>query len=290
MANLRSDGVVMERGTEYELFTQEVCRLIAEYQNLGASSVKQNVKLKGKSGVLHQVDVYWVYEDRGEEHRVAIECKNYCKRVSIARVRDFYGVISDLENVKGIMVTTVGYQKGAKKFADYYGIALKQLRTPRDGESVIGECVSRIEGDCQSCIYLVDEDWAVQHNIDISAYRRRLDCIGLNSANRWTNSRYVPLDTIDNLIKDAKGNILSSINELEQREPDLKPDDDSAVYIFDDAYIMTRSWAMVKIKEVKLERKSFQEQHTYSIDAGEFVRAIIEDAKDEKKMAVLKFV
>ena len=48
----------MERSTEYELFTQEVCRLIAEYQNLVSSSVEQNVKLKGKSGVLHQVDVY----------------------------------------------------------------------------------------------------------------------------------------------------------------------------------------------------------------------------------------
>ena len=98
------------------------------------------------------------------------------------------------------------------------------------------------------------------------------------------------MDTVDNLIKGDKGNVLSSIKDLEQREPDLKPDADSSVYLFDDAYIMTRSWGMVKIKEVKFERKSFQEQHTSSIDAGEFVRAIIKDVKDEKKMAVLKFV
>ena len=282
--------MVMKRGTEYELFTQEVCRLIAGYQNLEASSVKQNVKLKGKSGVLHQVDVYWEYEKSGEVHRVAIECKNYSKRVSIARVRDFKGVLLDLDDVIGVMVTKVGYQKGAKQYADYYGIALKELRTPRDGETVIGECVTRIEGGCRSCIYLVDEDWAVQQNIDIPAYRKRLDSIGLNSDNRWSNSRHVPLDTVDNLIKGDKGNVLSSINELEQREPDLKPDADSSVYLFDDAYIMTRSWGMVKIKEVKFERKSIHEQHISSIDAGEFVRAIIKDVKGEKKMAVLKFV
>ena len=96
--------MVMKRGTEYELFTQEVCRLIAGYQNLEASSVKQNVKLKGKSGVLHQVDVYWEYEKSGEVHRVAIECKNYSKRVSIARVRDFKGVLLDLDDVIGVMV------------------------------------------------------------------------------------------------------------------------------------------------------------------------------------------
>lgn len=279
----------MDRSLEYERFTQEVCRLIAEYQNLGASSVEQNVKLKGKSGVLHQVDVYWEYEKSGEVYRVAIECKNYSKRVSVGKVHDFYGVISDLGDVKGVMVTTAGYQHGAKKYADFIGIALKELRRPRGGETVIGECVTRIEGECRSCIYLVDEDWAAQQNIDIPAYRRRFDSIGLNSDNRWSNSNHVPLDTIDNLIKDVEGNVVSSINELEQREPDLRPDVDSVVYIFDDAFIQTKSWGMVKIKEVKFEKECFQEQHTYSIDAGEFVKAILKDAKDGRKLAVLKF-
>lgn len=280
----------MDGSTEYELFTQEVCRLMAEYQNLRASSVKQNVKLKGKSGLAHQVDVYWEYEIDGKVHRVAIECKNYCKKVSIARVRDFYGVISDLGVVKGMMVTKVGYQKGAKQYADFYGISLKELRTPKKGETVIGESVTRIVCDVKSCLFLVDENWAVQHNIDIPAYRRRLDSFNFNNGNKWSNSIHVPLDSVDSLIKDAKGNVLSSIKELEQREPDLRPDVDSVVYIFDDAYINTRSWGMVKIKEVKFERKNFQEQHTLLIDAGEFVKAIIKDAIDGTSLSVLKFM
>lgn len=280
----------MEGSTEYELFTQEVCRLIAEYQNLEASSVKRNVKLKGKSGQMHQVDVYWEYEKSGEVYRVAIECKNYSKKVSIARVRDFYGVLSDIGDVTGVMVTKVGYQKGAKQFADCYGIVLKELRTPQEGETVIGESVTRIEGCCRSRLYLVDEDWAVQHNIDIPAYRRRLDSISVTNTKQWSNSTRVPLDSADNLIKDAKGDVLSSINELEQREPNLEPDVDSAVYVFDDAYIKTRSWGMVKIKEVKFERKNFREQHSYLIDAGELVKAIIKDVKDGRKLAVLKFM
>jgi hypothetical protein len=32
----------------------------------------------------------------------AIECKNYSKEVSVGRVRDFFGVIHDVGNVKGI--------------------------------------------------------------------------------------------------------------------------------------------------------------------------------------------
>ena len=93
-------------------------------------------------------------------HRVAIECKNYSYGVSIGKVRDFYGVISDLEDVKGIMVTTVGYQKGAKKFADYYGISLKELRAPRDGETVIGELDMQFETDVTHRLFLINEEWA----------------------------------------------------------------------------------------------------------------------------------
>jgi len=44
------------------------------------------------------------------------------KLVSIGKIRDFYGVLSDLNNVAGIMETKIGYQKGAKE----YGITLKE--------------------------------------------------------------------------------------------------------------------------------------------------------------------
>ena len=116
---------IMNTNTEYEKFTRELCERLALYKGLLSSSVQHNVKLRGESGLNHQIDVYWEYEKNGEVHRVAIECKNYSYGVSIGKVRDFYGVISDLDNVKGIMVTTVGYQKGAKQFANHYGISLK---------------------------------------------------------------------------------------------------------------------------------------------------------------------
>ena len=99
----------MNNNTGYELFMREVCERLALFKGLQSSTLQHDVKLKGKSGQEHQVDVYWEYKKDGEVHRVAIECKNYSYGVSIGKVRDFYGVISDLDNVKGIMVTTVGY-------------------------------------------------------------------------------------------------------------------------------------------------------------------------------------
>ena len=115
---------LMNQNIEYERFTQEVYQELINARGI-TTSVKHDVKLIGKSGQKHQIDVYWEYSINGIQHKVAIECKNYKKEIPIGKVRDFYGLLSDLADVSGIMITKVGYQKGAKKYADYYRINLK---------------------------------------------------------------------------------------------------------------------------------------------------------------------
>ena len=267
----------MNTNTEYEKFTREVCERLALYKGLLSSSVQHNVKLKGKSGQEHQVDVYWEYEKDGKAHRVAIECKNYSYGVSIGKVRDFYGVISDLENVKGIMVTTVGYQKGAKQFADFYGIALKELRTPKEGETIIGELEVRTKCSVTHQLFLVDEEWAAGHNIDMALYRERLDFCRVKRDNKWSKSTHVTLDNIDDYIRDKNGNVITSIDELKKSKPDKRPNDNTIIYCLKDSYVQVKYWGLVKINEVMLEDEHFEEENTYSVDAGRFVRAVVED-------------
>ena len=110
-----NNTLYMNPNIEYEKFTQEIYQELVNADVLKTTEVQHNVKLKGRSGQEHQIDVYWEYEIAGTKHKVAIECKNYNKTVGIAKVRDFYGVLHDLNNVAGIMVTKVGYQKGAKE-------------------------------------------------------------------------------------------------------------------------------------------------------------------------------
>lgn len=277
----------MNKSEEYELFAKEVCQLISVYKGFESSSVQHNVKLKGKSGQEHQVDVYWEYEKYGVEHRVAIECKNYSCGVSIGKVRDFYGVISDLEKVKGIMVTTVGYQKGAKQFADFYGIALKELRTPKEGETIIGELEVRTKCSVTHRLFLVDEEWAVEHNIDMALYRERLDFCRLKRDNKWSKSTHVTLDTIDDFIRDKNGNVITSIDELKKSKPDKRPNDDTIIYCLKDSYVQVKYWGLVKINEVMFEGEHFEEENTYSVDAGRFVRAVVEDALVGGKMVIM---
>jgi predicted helicase len=104
-------------GSLFERFTQRVYQKLVNNDVLKPTTVQHNVKLKGKSGCEHQIDVYWEYEKAGNLNRVAIECKNYDSHVPIGKVRDFFGVLHDLNNVRGIIVSSKGYQEGAKKFA-----------------------------------------------------------------------------------------------------------------------------------------------------------------------------
>ena len=183
----------MNPNTEYEKFAQEIYQGLLNEEIIKAIQVQHNVKLRGKSGQLHQVDVYWEYELAGVNHKVAIECKNYNKPVSVGKVRDFYSVLSDLNNVNGIMVTKVGYQKGAKEFAAHYGINLKELRLPNKEESIIGRLELNFNISITRCLFLLDDEWA-KSNINLEGYRKYL--MFFSGDNDWTTTDYFPLETL----------------------------------------------------------------------------------------------
>ena len=63
----------------FEKYTQEIYQqlLNTDFGNVKTVEVLHNVKLRGRSGQEHQIDVYWEYEIAGFRHKVAIKCKNY---------------------------------------------------------------------------------------------------------------------------------------------------------------------------------------------------------------------
>lgn len=277
----------MNVNTEYEEFTREVCERLALYKGLISSNVQHNVKLKGKSGQEHQVDVYWEYKKDGKVHRVAIECKNYNQKIPIGRVRDFFGVLYDIGNIKGIMACKEGYQDGAKKFADHYGISLKELRAPRDGETIIGELDMQFETDVTHRLFLINEEWADKRGFDINMHRERTAMCSLQNREKWRNATHLPLSTVDDNIRDADGRVLLSIEELQKHKPDKHPDDNTNIYCFEDAYVKNDHWGLMKIDEIKFEREFTRDEQTYSIDAGRLVRAILADALGGEKMVIM---
>ena len=117
-------------GTDFELLVQAIYQEILDSENFDTIKVEHDVNIEGKSGQSHQIDVYWEIMIAGVLARVAVECKDYASNVSVGRLRDFYGALDDIGNIIGIFVTTKGYQKGAKVFAEHKGITLKTVSTP----------------------------------------------------------------------------------------------------------------------------------------------------------------
>jgi predicted helicase len=118
----------MVNSIAYEKLVLEIYQVIQQVECLDTVKLLHNQRIEGKSGLRHQIDIYWELNIDGKVSRIAIECKHYSKRVSIGNVRDFFGVLTDVGNIRGILVTRVGFQSGAVAFAEHYGIELKEIR------------------------------------------------------------------------------------------------------------------------------------------------------------------
>ena len=270
-----NNSLYMNPNIEYEKFTQEIYQELVNADVLKTTDVQHNVKLKGRSGQEHQIDVYWEYEIAGTKQKVAIECKNYNKTVGIAKVRDFYGVLHDLNNVAGIMVTKVGYQKGAKEYASEYGISLKELRTPNSGEAIIGEVEMNFDISVRRCLFLVDADYAETDKFSVTKYKHFLDWMSLNNESSWINATHIPLELINRNIINSNGTTITTLEKIEEELPE--DSDSDIVFKYDDAFVNTR-WGKIKINEIKYEYKYTNEKKIIAIDAQDFVKAILKDA------------
>lgn len=126
------DAKMYVEAIEYELLTQAIYTDILAREGISTANVQHNVSIAGRSGVEHQVDVYWEFKQAGITHRALIECKNYASNLTLEKARNFFAVVHDIGNCVGIMVTRTGYQSGAAAFCKHYGLALKLLRKPTE--------------------------------------------------------------------------------------------------------------------------------------------------------------
>ena len=124
-----------QKGTNYEKFVQSIYQTLHDAEGIKNVQIEQNkTDLIGRSGCTHQIDVYWEFKAAGQTYKTAIECKAFDEPVSIGRVRDFLGLLTDYPDLIGILVSPCGFQKGAKRFARYYGINLKEVRFPNEAD------------------------------------------------------------------------------------------------------------------------------------------------------------
>jgi hypothetical protein len=86
-------------------------------------STQRRLKLKGRSGALHEIDVF----ANKKNQVIAIECKNYStdRIVGIKEIRDFQSKLNDLHhNDDAIFVTFAKFSSDAITYANKYDIQL----------------------------------------------------------------------------------------------------------------------------------------------------------------------
>jgi hypothetical protein len=254
--------------TEYERLAQEIYQALAESE-AHSINVQHNVLVKGRSGCEHQIDVYWEFSSMGETHQVAIECKNYNQNVSIGRIRDFHAALLDIGDTKGIVVTKHGFQSGAMKYADYYGISLKECRFPTEGdwEGRVKDIILTIHAFTPHVTArepMLDFAWVIENTS-----LKEGDSVSFGG---YSNALH---------ILDATGSEITNFHEMESKLPQNWKEESGLthVYKFEDAYVSTPQQGRLKILGVKYTYDVQSASSESVLEGEEIARAILMDVQ-----------
>ena len=110
------------RFRKYEDHIHAVCRELESPRGVKVSRATSFIgRITGRKIV---VDISCETQLLGARILCIVECKCYSTRVGVADVEEFHSKLDDIGAHKGIMVTTVGFEAGAKKAAEGRGIGL----------------------------------------------------------------------------------------------------------------------------------------------------------------------
>jgi hypothetical protein len=120
-------------GIPYERIVQSIFQAILDQDRAKNVVVEHNVRVSGKSGEEHQIDVYWEFELGAVKYKTLVSAKDWAGNVKKEQVLSFKSVLDDVPGQpRGVIVTREGFQSGAEGFARHHGIGLYVVRKPDD--------------------------------------------------------------------------------------------------------------------------------------------------------------
>lgn len=113
---------------QYEAITKYIYGALGAQYGIKVKGYGRKFKVKGISGVQHQIDVLTEQLD-GERHLLtAIECKYWKKKVNKDIVMKLSEIMLDSDIARGIIVCKKGFTKDTVAYAEHKGIKLVELR------------------------------------------------------------------------------------------------------------------------------------------------------------------
>lgn len=129
--DVANDGITWDN---YEELTRTLLERIAAHAPVTTTRLERNLAVLGRA-TSNQVDVLWEFRDVvGQPIRLVFECRSYARPITQQALHSWRSVIDDIRAdgilTVGVMVTRTGYQAGARRVAETYGIVILELRRP----------------------------------------------------------------------------------------------------------------------------------------------------------------
>lgn len=272
----------MKPGTAYEIFVKNVYEILNKIDGMTDINIQHDVKIKGKSGTLHQIDVYWTFCRAGVTYRVAIECKDYKSKVSKEKVMAFRDKIEDIGNdIRGIFATSSGYQSGAIKYGESYGIQMMEIRRPTDDD-----WNGRIRN------IAIELHILIPTNISAHFLISEEDCKKLSSVEKsCLNSTQIPVlfDEADNEDNEAVMYNRASVQELFSEVPSPKQAQNNITYrfLFKKGIIYINN-KIIPVKSVVFKYDLTDEIEHVEIKGEDYIKAVVKNIIEGTMFAIDK--
>lgn len=106
-----------ELGKRHEIAVEKILKV-------KGYSTERNKKLRGKTGVLYEIDIFATKAGKGYRTELLVECKNYSSPVPIEKLGYFWSKLQDLGKKNGLFAVEPDFSGEAIKFGQDKGLVL----------------------------------------------------------------------------------------------------------------------------------------------------------------------
>lgn len=119
---------------DYEEITKYIYECLGKASGVKVAGYGPSCKVKGKTGIDHQIDILTTHTDGIHTYRTAIECKYWQEKINKDVVMKVAAITEDTGIQKGVIVSRKGFTDDGIKFAQSRGIGLVELREVNDSD------------------------------------------------------------------------------------------------------------------------------------------------------------
>lgn len=279
-------------GKEYEELVRDIQRSLIAAENISSLSninIEKNKKIKDRSGIEREFDIYWEFEIGGSIYRSVIECKDYSTPISIEKIDAFIGKTSDIPGLKLIYATRTGYQNGAKIKAEQHNIQLLIIRGQQESDWV--------NEDGEPLLKTIHFNIVAHTLPKITEFNVNIDSAWFQSQNEYTEDDFSELfkKNLNNevIINDIHNNFKYTIYDI----PQLILSKNSSLEYGTGTLTeeLKDGWLESVDQKVRIKIKNYNCSYIYNrpiestsiIDFSKQIKAIVEDFQSGKKKWIM---